>query len=71
MLSVRYSVYGKEGKTVTMLRRLQAKGEMSTLYDKNCFQKKYNIIIYFFQISAVVMVLRKESMIGKKQAKEN
>ena len=83
MLSVRYSIHGKEGKTVTLLRRLQAKGETSTLhkdtnimrkiyqsfrvYDKNCFQKKYHIIIivYIFKISAVVMVLGKESMIGK------
>ena len=56
MLSVKYSFYGKEGKTETLLRRLQAKGETSTLhkdtnimrkiyqsfrvYDKNCFQKK-------------------------------
>ena len=68
---------------MTLLRRLQAKGETSTLhkdtnimrkiyqsfrvYDKNYFQKKYHIIIivYIFKISAVVMVLGKESMIGK------
>jgi len=36
------------------------------VYDKNnAFRKKYNIILYIFQISAVVMVLGKESMIGK------
>ena len=54
VLLVRYSVYGKKGKTVTSSRRLQAKDEMCTLQSgKRC----YNAI----NINCVLLLLYVQS----------
>ena len=43
VFSVRYSVYGKKGKTVTPSRRLQAKGEMCTVQTAKLCYNAINI----------------------------
>ena len=54
MLSIRYSVYAKKGKTVTPSRRLHAKGETSTLQTS----KYINIIRKIYQSNRRAFCMR-------------